>query len=219
VHFLERYSGKFSAITSSSLPKNITKLNIERAIKAIRQILGRLILTLGIDEYQVIRRLPRRTNEQSPLATLLDVLVELMMDPKNVIIPLLTGTVFDSCPGSSGSVCNYVPLKLLSMKEVVILGCNGDELLTHEPAYRHLFTLGGVSRYFVKYAKAVQANQVQGVRPSLPPCSNQGYLRAFALHLRIRVFTESLRSCTLDHPFQFQTRAADHTRGSCSFWV
>jgi hypothetical protein len=121
-HFLDRYPHVFSSVTSTRLPKNISELKISDAIKAIRvdqDIHGRLILVLGIDDYHVIRRLPRRFEDQSTLATLLDVLVGTMQDSENGIIPLLTGTTFVPLSGSSGSMGQYVPLKLLSMKEVV----------------------------------------------------------------------------------------------------
>ena len=163
--FLERFNGGklFQDLTSPELPENIVDLRLKHVLSVIRSFYDvsmRLVIFLGIDEYQVIRKLPQQ-GEISALTTLLELLVN-SMSREMVILPLLAGTAFSSASGSSGAVCRYVPLRLLSSKEVFSAIRSIKEtkqLLSHAPARRHLFSLGGVPRYFVNYVGRVLKEQ------------------------------------------------------------
>ena len=159
--FLERFrSNIFFDRTSSELPKNIADLRLKHVLSVIQSfydVSKRLVIFLGIDEYQALRQLPKQ-GEKSALTTLLELLINYSMSGKIVILPLFVGTAFSSSSGSSGAVCRYVPLRLLSSKEVfsaIRSIKKTNQLLKRAPARRHLFSLGGVPRYFVNYVERV----------------------------------------------------------------
>jgi hypothetical protein len=157
-HFLEGYGLQMFPTT---LPRNLLELNLCHAIETIRKdknIEGRLLLVLGIDEYQAVRSLPSEDPTRgSALTILCDVLLSTMNDSQNVILPLLTGTRYgDTERGSSKAVCKYVPLPLLSLPEIMTAARSIPEWeprLNNVTVCRHLFTLGGVPRYFVEYMR------------------------------------------------------------------
>lgn len=105
----------------------------------------RLLLYLGIDEYQLICYLPS-IDSTSALITLLNIFIGYMSYNNTILFPIFAGTSFAKSTRSSNVICQYIPLTLLSMKQAItaILSIPNVEenLLWNDAVYRRLFTLG-----------------------------------------------------------------------------
>jgi hypothetical protein len=167
--FLERNSEVGWEQFWTDIPQNAAELTLSLALKVIAtaNAKDKLVLFVGIDEYQLV---PKNNvdNPKDPLVPLLETLLSTMMKPPAgvVLLPMFAGTDWDkmslAASASSAAISANVTTKRLCMPllspEAMRRAVHGrddraGELLTQQLFCQHLFFLGGVPRPCTQYAE------------------------------------------------------------------